>query len=972
MMRCAVVLACVAVAAVAMADEKKVRPDGGVHERHGIAVRLLQEPGFSVKVDGTPFSHHSSLAVIDPSWTQSYYGYLSDDQRLKNTTTREGEGGALDIVMPLSSSRFDVVDGTQTLSLRPDRSLHVTTDLRRTSGTAMVIENRVVSLEEGWITNRPFTAVLENGETTSGRVTAWAPSTVVKESVVAQGFRRLEIDTVHGPLVIETTGPLTLSLVDYRRNEWAGGQRYFWLGVLGSPLPKDNEISYEVSFHFPEMRSAGAAEAVKADGQAVSVPDAYVVQAEENRIVPTPKQVKWADGRLAVEGAVLPAHVALSRDTHGEDEARLVKDARVVLEQMAGDRPDSRWSKLGAVPVKLVDDHADALLRVRVRDDFDLAEEWARDEAYRLKVDDDGIQIDACTTVGLSYALSTLEQLFRYDQTGGANLFLVQQVDVMDYPAMPFRGIHFFTGKDGRDIATKMVNEILGPLKLNQLVYQVDYLKWDSLPQIHSDVYGMDKSAARHVAEAARRFGMSIIPLVNTFGHSEWLLQRPSMRYLADDPENAYAYDPSNPEVYRICEEVYREAIELFQPTIVHIGHDEVSLEGFPRKPENREVGATQLFINDTLHYYEFLKKMGIRTMMWGDMLLGPGEAPDATLAETVEEARRRREVLPKDIIIADWHYKVAEVEEYKSLALLNEVGYETIACTWSAPNNILRFAKAAHEQHSAGNSTLGLMQTTWAGYTFDETSLRDSLTQYAAYVLAAEAAWTGGGTEVADVPFNHESEFWRRWNWNGLPGLQSKGWLMPLGDAATFSLDETGAGQLSLARDAFKGLKPGATNWNGVGLHLAGEGDVARAVMLAGRWSPEGTVGRALEVAVPAGSRVVRISMATPMSGPMRQAVGSVTLEAGGKRHRVDLQYGVNVMAIADRRQTLSAPIVWKSPEVEVDLGAAIVHVLEIDLDTVEGFAEAAGADGVKLTVESDVTGPGLMVFGMSSTAGR
>src|SRR5690606_10889079 len=198
---------------------------------------------------------------------------------------------------------------------------------------------------------------------------------------------------------------------------------------------------------------------------------------------------------------------------------------------------------------------------------------------YRLLVKSDTIHLDCHTTIGLLNGLRTLEQLIPPTEPGKVT---VRQAEIYDYPALPFRGIHFFSGKDSRDLQRKMLSEIMAPLKINQLVYQVDYVKWETQPQIHHDRYGMDKADAIAVGNQARALGINVIPMVNTFGHSEWLLGKQSMRHLADDPNDPYAYDPSNPEVYEICEGIYKEAIAMFNPTVMHIGHDEIHLDGFP------------------------------------------------------------------------------------------------------------------------------------------------------------------------------------------------------------------------------------------------------------------------------------------------------------------------------------------------------------------------------------------------------
>ena len=594
------------------------------------------------------------------------------------------------------------------------------------------------------------------------------------------------------------------------------------------------------------------------------------------------------------------------------------------------------------------------------------------EQMYSIEIADD-VQIKRVQgAAGFRNALMTLEQLVRFDQANGPAF---RQARIYDYPSMPFRGIHFFTGKGARDLQKKMVSEILSPLKINKLVYQVDYIKWDTAPESNSEAYGMEKADAKAVADAAKERGIDVIPLVNTFGHSEWLLQNQAMRKYADDPADPFAYDPSNPNVYKICESIYREAIDLFHPTIVHIGHDEVADEGFPKKAANKKVGATQLLINDILHYHRFLHRLGIRTMMWGDTLLAPGEAPDATTAPGVDEAARRRSLLPKDILISDWHYKAVAPSDYKSLKTFGEAGFDTVASTWATPANIVHFAEAAQMDYGTSHSR-GLLQTTWAGYSFDQQSLSNNLDQYAAYVLAAEAAWTGGATDPDELPFDYKQEFLRRWNGETVHGDVINGWICDgLDKVANVQLSPE---KFSLADNALEDLHPGYINLGRYRFRLPEIDEETAAIELAGAWD-SATTSRDVKLVfgdrlisrkgtgdgeTSAGTREVFMAIATPFSAPDGTVAGTVTFGLDdGLTHTRDLVYGQNIMSLSDSRQALLSPIAWKSASHAPGKGGAAIRILNWKNPTP---AENIGF----LQLHSNAKGPGLLLFGVSGVA--
>jgi hypothetical protein len=143
--------------------------------------------------------------------------------------------------------------------------------------------------------------------------------------------------------------------------------------------------------------------------------------------------------------------------------------------------------------------------------------------------------------------------------------------------------------------------------------------------------------------------------------------------------------------------------------------------------------------------------------MMWGDMLLGYGEASDYANAPP-EDARWARGQLPKDIVVADWHYQ-GDLPDFPSLEVLEKDGFQTIAAPWCDPRNIRDFAKAADRAHA-----MGLLQTTWAGYALSPEVLEgSSFHQFAMYLLAAEQAWNGGSVEPLDYdPLLAFLAFWQ------------------------------------------------------------------------------------------------------------------------------------------------------------------------------------------------------------------
>lgn len=961
-------------------------------ELNGVALRLTRESGLAITVDGVPFSQQSRLYVVTPHWTERLFGWENHVNVAEDATSETLPGGGVRWSVRLTG-KDDVFQGHQIIDLTADRRLRIAFQGQLREGQDGVVENRIATIQTGWIVGRDYRVEKAGGRVTTGTAPAVALSEAVKPSTLAADFTTLTLESRLGPLTVTTSGTLNQTLIDYRKNKWAGGKLYYWFGVLGSELKGGRSEAYEVTFQFPSRWTRAADGEAVTSGGVERLSDALLPEELPDRILPTPKKVEWRETDFEFTPRI---EAWVEGPSAREELIRLAAKFRDDVQAAYG----VSWEMLPEKPALL--DPASARLVVFLEEATSRPEGATSNEWYRLSVEPPAIaegvedqsvgkspaafagevRLSAETPAGIANGFKTLRQLIRVRD----GRLSIRGCAVEDYPSMSFRGIHFFTGRGARELQTRMVRNVLGPLKINQLVYQADYLRWDAMPKgSHNERYVMEKEDARAVAEEARRQGIEVIPMVNTFGHSEWLIDNPVLRHLADNPGHPYAYDPSNPEVYRICEKIYEEAIELFKPRVFHIGHDEVTLHDFPHSERNRAIGAGPLIIRDTLHYYHWLKARGLRTAMWGDMLLGPTEAgPDACLAPSDEEAKRRRDALPRDILITDWHYEGAAIEKFTSLQLLSKAGFDTVASTWATPSNVVRFAKVAEsldlddpttggtcaDYH--GGTPLGLLQTTWAGYSFDETSFIENPDQYSAYVLAAEAAWTGGYAEPDDVPYDYRAEFVRLWNQGHLPGGAAPGWTLDLNSVANLELGADAEGRFFGIRvgetNGFFPLESGLTKIGRFRFRIAGSGSSPRAVTLSGQFNPDTGATYPSVLRLPVGARAEFLQFAVAAtfgaSAGVRIAETEVVFEDGSV-DRIPWKMEQTVYALDDPRSTPESPLLWqRKPRTPEEPPAAIHGHLWKNPTPEKPIRE--------LIFRSDRRGSALMLFGVTGVEGR
>ncbi len=340
-------------------------------------------------------------------------------------------------------------------------------------------------------------------------------------------------------------------------------------------------------------------------------------------------------------------------------------------------------------------------------------------ESYSLWVDADGAGVIGFDALGAYRGAQSLRQLltptgFRFSS-------------IRDYPSLQTRVAMIYL-----DVYSKPTNDWLIPmlakLKFSSVLVMSNYVKWESSKNIwHPN--GASKAEAIRVAELIRTHGMDAIPLIETPGHASWLFYNNQNRDIAQDPaiKEPYAYDTLNPRTYEILLPILSEAVEVFKPKFVHIGHDEVLADGrgkFPARENGIAVGFEKLFVDDTIKLHDHLNSLGVGTMIWHDVALSQAYR-DKILPE-----------LPKDIVLANWHYSAAD--DYPSIKYAQEQGFRVLGASWFPTGNAEKMAQAV-----ARENALGAIQTRWTGYFFSNIAIYDgNAEQGAAYWNAASSFW--------------------------------------------------------------------------------------------------------------------------------------------------------------------------------------------------------------------------------------
>lgn len=856
-------------------------------------VQVVVEPhrtGLRVLCDGLELIKSSELIVTKPPWAPHYYvGPTTEAVRTATFATVEG-GTQLRLTHRGENDSFEA---TETLTLIGDGRLEQVFEARLLKpDNEALIQWRIGALNPTLMIGLPYRAILRDGTTAAGVVPAAPVAGDVPARTLAKGFQVFEVDARIGPLKIEVDADRDLIVYDFRTDRWADPQNpYFWFGDLGSRFKTGQTVRYRIVYHLPPP--AGPAETAAATAVDTPVEPAPQVQlyprSDLPLVIPRPKEAEYGPGGYTVTAPV---------EAHVEGAADVGRARSALYEYLFTDfaLPPQR-----AAPPR---DKPPAHAVVFAPPDATLPA-----EGYRLEVTPEQVRIAAADPAGYLHAVRTLRQLTTRTPDGAV---LIRAARIRDWPALSFRGIHLFTGGRGPDLHLKLIRNIIGALKLNHLVLECEYIQWDSHPEIHHPEYGMPKDDVRMILAACREENITVTPLVMTLGHCQWMFTHDQNLELAEDPDAKWAYCVTNPKTYDFIFQVFTETLELFQPRYLHIGHDEFTHRGrFPFRETSKPYTAEQLLVMDTRRLHEWLTARGVRVMMWGDMLLAKGDGPDACHAATPESAAQLREQLPKDIVIADWHYCGNPPADFVNLDRFHDAGFQTVAATWDRPANIVHFAQAAHQQKS-----LGLLQTTWAGYSLDPESFAKEIHQYAAYVLAADAAWNADNPPDPD-DYPAQSLFFDRMGLSALRPANRSGWVADLTAACNCSLAATDAsGWFGLGPDHdLSALPSGDVRFHGLAFRLAASSAAGRpsAVALHSKLTRNLKLPGAVELTLGARAAQLAILHTTSFACDDGAVVGQYVLTyADGTTAALDVIYGQNVLAYDDRAAVAAAPIVW------------------------------------------------------------
>ena len=244
-------------------------------------------------------------------------------------------------------------------------------------------------------------------------------------------------------------------------------------------------------------------------------------------------------------------------------------------------------------------------------------------EAYRIEIAQDGIKIKTGGENGMRYAVYTLLQA-SYD---GLPTGVIE-----DYPVMEMRAYQLNFRGALRHASIETICDYIkncARAKLNTVLIEYD-TRFDHGEYQPNNPFVLSKDEMNMLLETARLEGITVIPLIQTFGHLEFLLSQEKMKYLREEDHKPKQLCPLNPEALSFSKELIDMYVDA-HPGIkyLHIGCDETSQLGkCPKCKEYVEKhgkgGLFAYFVNSLIDH---VCKKGITPLIYDDMICANPEA---------------------------------------------------------------------------------------------------------------------------------------------------------------------------------------------------------------------------------------------------------------------------------------------------------------------------------------------------------
>jgi hexosaminidase len=370
------------------------------------------------------------------------------------------------------------------------------------------------------------------------------------------------------------------------------------------------------------------------------IPVAVRAAAGHNAVLPRPQQIRYGAGRIPLHG--------LSIRLAGEPDAEEDRFAAARLSDCLSDRAKE--------PIRASRDQAAGkvitLKRTGPPEGLPMPGELpgpGSREAYTLRVDPEGVEVQAISSAGLFYGVQTLCQLVE----GNAADADLPEVEVRDWPSFAYRGtmVDMSHGPLPTEDEIKRQLDFLARWKGNQYyLYSEASIELDGFPLLNPDGR-LSRDQLQRIIAYARERHVDVVPNLELYAHLHDLFRVEEYSELADIPHGV-EFDARNAKVETLLRNWVEQFAALFPSPFVHIGFDETFQIDMALKQAGGSTTPAKLFVKQLGDVTRLFQQRGKHVLAFGDIMI--------RYPEIVSE-------LPPGVIAVAWHYKTdPNDKEYK------------------------------------------------------------------------------------------------------------------------------------------------------------------------------------------------------------------------------------------------------------------------------------------------------------------
>ncbi len=436
----------------------------------------------------------------------------------------------------------------------------------------------------------------------------------------------------------------------------------------------------------------------------------------EVRVLPTPKFVRQSNTKI--EFVKLVGNFT----NEARDSGTSIELSRYFGKNFVeGEIPGSNTITLDA---RLVD--SDKLLEhdvpPEIRDSI-----MSSDGGYFLSTKGRQITLLAKSRTGIFYGATTLLQLIEKGKRG----YSIPTTTIADYPSMQVRGISDDISR-GQISTTANFKKIIRFIAMYKMDVYMPYIEnefdFKSYPAFSEGRAPLTAAEIKELDDYARLYHVDIIPIFETLGHMEDVLQKPEFEKYAEFP-GATCVSVSDESTYVFMKNLLSDIAPAFSSKYFNMAADESFDVGLGRSKHLVDsIGIDQAHAQYYKRVYDILKSLGKEVIMYGDIIL----KNQAILSE-----------IPKDITIVDWHY--GATFDYPSVRIFRQSGFRFVVspAVWnftgpfpSFYNSYANIQYFVQQGYKAGAA--GVIVSTWNDNGGAE--LREL--NYPGYAWGAQCAW--------------------------------------------------------------------------------------------------------------------------------------------------------------------------------------------------------------------------------------